>query len=368
VRENPKPIDPVPAAVEVQGRVSSLGGAAMSAGPLPSWAPRAVLGGAALAAALLLIAAGALKLVPMLVVTAVIACPAIYAWSRVVEGRRRAFDRLMSALIVSAFGLAVTPLFSLLYEVVSRGVARFDGAFFTESARGVVGAGGGAEHAIVGTLVITGVATVISVPIGVMAAVYLNEYGTGRLSRALTFFVDVMTGIPSIVAGLFAYAVFALIFGPGIRLGVMGSVALTVLMIPIVIRTSEEILKIVPNHLREASYALGTPKWRTIVSVVLPTALAGLITGVMLAVARVIGETAPLLVTTGVVDSINSNPLSGRMQNLAVYAFNEYRNPGVEKQAAFDRAWAAALTLLVIVMILSLVARLIYRRYGTEIR
>ena len=203
--------------------------------------------------------------------------------------------------IASAFVLAMVPLVSLLYTVVSKGIDRFDVAFFTETARGVIGEGGGAIHAIVGTLIITGVATVISVPIGIMAAIYLNEYGgESRLRRALTFFVDVMTGIPSIVAGLFAYALFALIFGPGIRLGIMGSVALSVLMIPIVIRSAEEILKIVPNHLREASYALGTPKWKTITKVVLPTALAGLVTGVMLAVARIIGETAPLLVTTGV--------------------------------------------------------------------
>ncbi len=171
----------------------------------------------------------------------------------------------------------------------------------------------------------------ISVPIGLMAAIYLNEYGgQSRLRKALTFFVDVMTGIPSIVAGLFAYALFELFLGPGIRLGIMGSLALTVLMIPIVIRSAEEILKIVPNHLREAAYALGTPKWRTIVRIVLPTALAGLVTGIMIAVARIIGETAPLLVTTGVVDSINLNPFEGRMQNLAVYAFNEYKNPGVD--------------------------------------
>jgi phosphate transport system permease protein len=201
-----------------------------------------------------------------------------------------------------------------------------------------------------------------------MAAVYLNEYGTGRLRRALTFFVDVMTGIPSIVAGLFAYALFALFLGPGIRLGVIGSLALSVLMIPIVIRTSEEILKIVPNHLREAAYALGTPKWKVVLRIVLPTALAGLVTGVMLAVARVIGETAPLLVTTGVIDSVNTDPVNGRMQNLAVYAYSEYRTPGVFKQASYDRAWAAALTLIVIVMVLNLVARLIYRRYRTEIR
>ena len=202
-----------------------------------------------------------------------------------------------------------------------------------------------------------------------MAAVYLNEYGTGRLRRALTFFVDVMTGIPSIVAGLFAYALFAAFLGPGIRLGIIGSVALTVLMIPIVIRSAEEILKIVPNHLREAAYALGTPKWKVVTRIVLPTALAGLVTGVMLAVARVIGETAPLAGHhRSVVDSVNTNPLSGRMQNLAVYAYSEYKDPGVDVQASYDKAWAAALTLLVLVMILSLAARWVYRRYGTELR
>jgi phosphate transport system permease protein len=337
-------------------------------GGLPEWAPYLVTGGTALLAALLLAATGSFTIVLMFVLTVAISLPVIYVWSRIAEGPRRALDRLATLSIVAAFGIAVAPLISLLYEVIKRGTARFDGAFFTESARGVVGAGGGAEHAIVGTLVITGVAALISVPIGIMGAVYLNEYGTGRLRKALTFFVDVMTGIPSIVAGLFAYAAFAVFLGPGIRLGVIGSVALSVLMIPIVIRTSEEILKIVPNHLREASYALGTPKWKTVTHVVLPTALAGLVTGVMLAVARVIGETAPLLVTTGVVDSLNSDPVSGRMQNLAVYAYTEYKNPGVMKQAAYDRAWAAALTLIAIVMILSLIARFIYRRFGTEIR
>jgi phosphate transport system permease protein len=201
-----------------------------------------------------------------------------------------------------------------------------------------------------------------------MAAIYMNEYGRGPLRRALTFFVDVMTGIPSIVAGLFAYALFELFFGPSIQMGIMGSVALSVLMIPIVIRSAEEVLKIVPNHLREAAYALGTPKWKVIVKVVLPTAFAGLVTGVMLATARIIGETAPLLVTTGVVDSLNTDPFSGRMQNLAVYAYNEYRSPGVMKQASYDKAWAAALTLIVIVMILNVIARLVYRRYKTEIR
>lgn len=281
--------------------------------------------------------------------------------------RRRATNIVMTVLIAAAFALAMIPLFSLIFEVAKRGIPGLSLEFFTEDARGVVG-GGGAAHAIMGTLVITGVASLISVPIGIMAAIYLNEYGTGRLRRALTFFVDVMTGIPSIVAGLFAYALFALFLGPGIRLGVMGSVALSLLMIPIVIRSAEEVLKLVPNHLREAAYALGTPKWKTITKVVLPTAFAGLVTGVMIAVARIVGETAPLLVTTGVIDSMNTDPFNGRMQNLAVYAYNEYRSPGVMKQASYDRAWAAALTLIAIIMLLNIAARFVYRRYKTEIR
>ena len=345
-----------------------IGGPTVSSGTLPPWFLRAVVGGAALIALAILLVTGSFTIVLLLILTAVIALPTAYIWSRMAEGRRQAMDRLVTLGICAGFALAVAPLFSLLYEVVKRGVARFDVNFFTESQRGIIGAGGGAEHAIIGTLVITGVAALISVPIGIMAAVYMNEYGTGRLKRALTFFVDVMTGIPSIVAGLFAYALFALFLGPGIRLGIIGSVSLTVLMIPIVIRSSEEILKIVPDHLREAAYALGTPKWKVVTRIVLPTALAGLVTGVMLAVARVIGETAPLLVTTGVVDSVNTNPLNGRMQNLAVYAYSEYKNPGVPPQAGYDKAWAAALTLLVIVMLLSLIGRWVYRRYGTDLR
>ena len=184
----------------------------------------------------------------------------------------------------------------------------------------------------------------------------------------MTFFVDVMTGIPSIVAGLFAYALFALILGPGIRLGIIGAVALSVLMIPIVVRSTEEMLRIVPNHLREAAYALGVPKWKTIVKIVLPTAMAGIITGVMLAVARIIGETAPLLITTGVVTSVNGDPFNGRMMNLAVFAFSQYKSPGVPPEPYFDRAWSAALALILIVMVMNLLARLVYRRFGTDLR
>jgi phosphate transport system permease protein len=347
--------------------VLALASSGISGGVLPTWAPYGVVTGAAILAAAALLVSGAFTIALMLLFAVPVAAVALYFWSRTVEGSRRAKDRVVTLLIAAAFGLAMIPLISLLYEVAKRGIPGLSVEFFTESARGVIN-GGGAAHAIVGTLVITGVAALISVPIGIMAAIYLTEYGTGRLRKALTFFVDVMTGIPSIVAGLFAYALFEIFFGPGIRLGVMGSVALSVLMIPIVIRSAEEVLKIVPNHLREAAYALGTPKWRTITKVVLPTAFAGLVSGVMLATARIIGETAPLLVTTGVIDSINSDPFDGRMQNLAVYAYNEYRSPGVMKQASYDRAWAAALTLIAIVMILNVAARFVYRRYKTEIR
>ncbi|CAN5457352.1 phosphate ABC transporter permease PstA [soil metagenome] len=337
-------------------------------GTLPNWAPWGIVGGSAAIIAALLAALGSFSFPLFIALTIAASMVVTYAVSRTVESGRRAKDRLVTIAVASAFGIALTPLVSLLYQVIRRGIPAFDVAFFTETARGVVGSGGGAAHALVGTLVITGVATVVAVPIGIMTAIYMVEYGHGRLKRSLTFFVDVMTGIPSIVAGLFAVSLFTIFLGPGIRLGVIGSVALAVLMIPIVIRSSEEILKIIPNHLREASYALGTPKWKTIVKVVLPTALAGLITGVMLAVARIIGETAPLLVTAGTIDSINANPLSGRMENLAVFAFYSYKNPGVEQQASYDQAWTAALTLILIVMILSLAGRWVYRRFGTEIR
>ncbi|MDP2709915.1 MAG: phosphate ABC transporter permease PstA [Solirubrobacteraceae bacterium] len=347
--------------------VASSARAPITHDSLPAWGPWAVVGGVLLAA-VALGSATEVALGVLLLLGVVLSVGVVYVWSRAVEGSRRAKDRSVTIAVTASFLLAIAPLVSVLYTVLSRGLARFDAPFFTETARNVVGEGGGASHAIVGTLVITGVATLASVPIGIMAAIYLHEYGSGRLKKALTFFVDVMTGIPSIVAGLFAVALFVLFFGPGIRLGVMGAVALSVLMIPIVVRSTEEMLKIVPDGLREASYALGVPKWRTIVKVVLPTALAGIITGVMVAVARVIGETAPLLITTGVFSSMNSNPFDGRMSNLPVFAFNQYKFPGAIPEPYIDRAWAAALTLIVIVMTLSLAARLIYRRFGTDIR
>jgi phosphate transport system permease protein len=176
----------------------------------------------------------------------------------------------------------------------------------------------------------------------------------------------VMTGIPSIVAGLFAYALFVLFFGPGVRLGIGGSVALCLLMVPIVVRSCEEMLKLVPDELREAAYALGVPKWRTIVKVVLPTALAGIITGITLAVARVIGETAPLLIIAGSTDSVNTNLFSERMMTLPVYIYYSFTQPGVPAEYGQARAWGAALVLIVIVMALNLLARGLGRLFSPK--
>ncbi len=287
--------------------------------------------------------------------------------SRQVEGSRKATDRFVTSLVTGAFLIAMTPLVSLVVTVVINGSARFDIEFFSSSMRNVVGEGGGASHAIVGTLLMTGTAAIISIPIGLFTAIYLVEYGRGPLARAITFFVDVMTGIPSIVAGLFAFALFALFFGPGVRMGFAGAIALSVLMIPVVVRSCEEMLRVVPNELREASLALGVPKWLTILNVVLPTAAAGIATGIMISIARVIGETAPLLIVAGFTASMNWNLFSDRMQSLPVFVFTSYANQGVETQAYLDRAWAGALTLILIVMVLNLLARIIARAFAPKL-
>ena len=296
-----------------------------------------------------------------------------------VDHARRRKDRTMTGLVWLAVVLALTPLASLLWTVVRDGLVRFNGYFLLHSMRNVSGGmdAGGAYHAIAGTLLITLGAAVISVPIGLLAAIYLVEYGKGPLARAVTFFVDVMTGIPSIVAGLFAFALFALFFGPGVRLGIMGSVALALLMAPVVVRSSEEMLRLVPNELREAAYALGVPKWLTIIKVVLRTSVAGLTTGVLLAVARVIGETAPLLIAVGTTASINFNLFSGRMMTLPVFIYDQYhQGPARCARNAtdclvsinLDRAWAAALTLLLIVVILNLLGRLVTWLFAPKLR
>jgi phosphate transport system permease protein len=274
--------------------------------------------------------------------------------------RRMVVDRVVTALIWSAALGATLPLLWLLYVVVSNGIASINVDFLTSSMYNVVGdQQGGIYHALIGTLLITLAAAMISVPIGVMCAVYLVEYGArGRLARTITFLVDVMTGIPSIVAGLFALAVFVLVFGPAYRAGIGGSVALSLLMIPTVVRSSEEMFRLVPDDLREASYALGVAKWRTIWRVVLPTSIGGVITGVVLAVSRVVGETAPLLVVAGSVDGVNMNLFGGRMTTLPVFIYEQYSE---STAIGYQNAWGGALVLLAVVVLLNLVARIIGR-------
>ena len=287
-----------------------------------------------------------------------------WALSRAVEGERRAKNQLATSLVTGAFALAMVPLVSLVWIVVQRGWGMMSWEFLTTDMAGVFGdmTSGGAWHAIVGTLWVTGIAGLMSIPLGIFTAIYLVEYGRGKLARAITVLVDVMTGIPSIVAGLFAFAFFMIVVGPAYRSAVMGAVALAVLMTPVVIRSVEEMLRLVPNELREAAYALGVPKWLAIVKVVLRTAVAGITTGVMIAIARVIGETAPLLLTVGIVSTLNTDPLQGRIATLPVYAYRQYAQGGVST----DRAWAAALTLIAIVMILNLGARLVSKYFSPK--
>lgn len=344
---------------------------------LPKWVPWALLVGswtvmAIMFAILAANSGGNYNIVGVAFFGIVLFDALLFTISYLIEGSRRARDRLVTSLVSTAFVVALLPLISLLFTVIVDGAKRFDIQFFTQSMRNIVGAGteefpGGALHAIVGTVEITGMATLISVPIGLLAAIYLVEYGRGHLARAITFFVDVMTGIPSIVAGLFAFALFALLFDdPGIRFGLGGAVALTLLMIPTVVRSSEEMLKLVPNDLREASFALGVPKWLTIVKVVIPTSLGGITTGVTLAIARVIGETAPLLIIAGFTASMNYDLFHGRMMALPLFVYTQYANPGTDVQPYLDRAWAAALTLILIVMALNLIARVIARVFAPK--
>ncbi|MGO1567887.1 MAG: phosphate ABC transporter permease PstA [Brachybacterium sp.] len=321
-----------------------------------------------------------------------------WVYSLVREGPRWATDRLVTLLVIGAFAIAMFPLLSLLWEVVSRGMTRVLAAkpnilsFWTTDMSGIIGGAdaGGVFHATVGTLLITLWASIISIPVGLFTAIFLVEYadqGWKRtLGKGVTFLVDVMTGIPSIVAGLFGLALFiAFMPDQSVRMGIMGAVALSLLMIPTVVRNSEEMLRLVPMDLREASYALGVPKWLTIVKVVLRTAIAGLTTGITLAIARVIGETAPLLLTVGMVTSVNWDMFDGRMATLPTFINQQYRNGNANCMSEtvtnpvnqevyacsittnIDRAWAAAFTLIVIVMLLNVVARLISHYFSPKL-
>jgi phosphate transport system permease protein len=325
---------------------------------LPAFAPLLAAGIATAASALLGLTLG-WPLPAIVVVAILLHLVGLTLWSRAVENARAATDRLMTSLVWIALGLALIPLVSLLLKAFSEGSAALNSRFFTWSMRNVIGEPGGIYHAIIGTLLITFAAALISVPIGLLSAIYLVEYGgASSLARWIRFLVDVMTGIPSIVAGLFAYALFSLVFGPGTQMGVGGAVALSLLMVPIVVRSAEEMLKLVPDDLREASYALGVPKWRTVAKVVLPTAMAGIITGVTLAIARVIGETAPLLIICGSTDSVNYNLFHGQMASLPVFIYSSYIQPGSKPEILQSMAWGAALVLIIIVMALNLIARL----------
>jgi phosphate transport system permease protein len=348
---------------------------ALTTGRLPRGTVWMVLGGSwallAIVFALVQMAGGTKQynLVGALFLGTVLFDVLVFVIAYLIEGARQARDRLATSLVTTAFIIALLPLVSLIYTVLLHGLGRMvQPSFFTESMRNVLGADGGAVHAIVGTLEVTAVATVISVPIGLLTSIYLVEYGRGILARVITFMVDVMTGIPSIVAGLFAYAFFVLVTGNvGYRSGFGGSVALSVLMIPVVVRSSEEMLKLVPNELREASYALGVPKWLTVLKIVLPTSIAGITTGVMLSIARVIGETAPLLIVSGLTASVNYDLFNDRMMTLPVFVYTQYSNQGANQADFVNRAWAGALTLILIVMLLNLVARLIARIFAPKL-
>ena len=277
-----------------------------------------------------------------------------------VQGRRAAADRFFTNLAWGSFLLALVPLVSVVALVVKNGARRFDANFLTHSLQGIGprDTHGGAYHAIIGTLEQVGLASLIAIPIGLLAAVYVVEHGHGPLVSAVRFVTDVMTGVPSIVAGLFVFTFWVLALGQGFS-GFAAALALAILMLPTVVRTTEVVLGLVPDSLREASLALGVPRWKTVVRIVLPTAASGITTGIVLAIARVTGETAPLLLTALNFDSINSNPFKGQQAGLPSFVFAQAGQP---QHAAVDRAWAGALTLLLLVLLLNLVARLVARR------
>jgi phosphate transport system permease protein len=269
--------------------------------------------------------------------------------------RRRITNNVATGFFVASFLIALVPLVWLLAVVIARGwhaVVQAD--WWTHSLRGVLPEefSGGVYQALYGTVAQAGVAAVIAVPLGLMTAVYLVEYGTSRLARVTTFMVDVLAGVPSIVAALFIFSLWIATLGFQ-QSAFAVSLALVLLMLPVVVRSTEEMLRLVPDELREASYALGVPKWKTIVWIVAPIATPGIISGVLLAVARVIGETAPVLVLVGYSRSINYDIFNGNMASLPLLIYTELTNP---EHAGFLRVWGAALTLIIIVAVINLSA------------
>jgi phosphate transport system permease protein len=269
---------------------------------------------------------------------------------------------LMTGLMLLAFVAVLVPLGFVIGTVISKGAGAISADFFTSeipnSARTL---GPGMGPAILGTLLITGAATLMAVPLGILGAVYLHEYGgTGRMPKLVRFMTTVMAGVPSIVMGLFVYIVFTLQFN---RMAFGGSLALACLMLPIVVRSTEEMLKLVPNTLREGSLALGASKSRTILTVVLPSALPGVMSGALLAVARAAGETAPLIFTVGGANVFNKNIFSGENTALSMQIFGNATSPFV---GGVERAWGAALTLVVLAFLFTVISRIVAARFATK--
>jgi phosphate transport system permease protein len=278
---------------------------------------------------------------------------------RTVSGRRRATDRLATGAMWLAVVVAVVPLAAVIGYVIKQGAGAVSWSMLTESIPTSRRVGPGIGPAVVGTLVITLVATLMAVPLGILTAVYLNEYGRqGRLASVIRFLATVMAGVPSIVMGLFVYTIWVLRFRT--QTGFAGALALACLMLPIVIRSTEEMLRLVPDALREASLALGASQSRTVLTVVLPTAVSGITSGALLAIARAAGETAPLLFTIGVTQNTNWNPFEGANVALSQLIFSNATAPF---EGAKERAWVAAFTLISLVLLLTVAARLISSRF-----
>jgi phosphate transport system permease protein len=279
--------------------------------------------------------------------------------------RRRITNRVALVAITLALVLAAIPLFLVTWTVISRGLEVMSWQFLTEDIpNSYRRSGGGMAPAIVGTLIVTGLAALLAIPLGVFGAIYLNEYGKQKpLARLIRIMADVMTGVPSIVMGLFIYVSVVVVVGQ--KTAFAGALALACLMLPIVIRSSEEILRLVPDELRQASLALGARQWRTIVTVVLPAALSGIASGALLAIARAAGETAPIIATVGLIFSVNPNPFEGQNTALPAQIFRNASQPFVNAQ---DRAWGAALTLVAIVLIFTILARVVVSRFAIKER
>jgi phosphate transport system permease protein len=277
-----------------------------------------------------------------------------------VSRRRRTTDRAMRGALLAGTLIALVPLVLVVYYLLEQGLGALSWDFFTTDPTGrFLGDPGGVKSAIVGTVLIVGLASAIAVPVGIGVALYLVEYGKkSAFANAVRYFVDVMTGVPSIVFGLFIYIVLVLSGVGGSFAGWKGSIALSLLMLPVVTRSAEVVLNLVPNGLREAALALGAPRWRVVGQVVLPTAFGGLVTGSLLAIARGAGETAPLLFTAFAVNSTTWD-LGSQMNSLPIQIFNDVRQAQTN---IVERAWGSALTLVVMVLLLTLVARLIQRR------